>query len=105
MSAEAERRATEGKSAKMKESFKKSYLIYLFTDYPDEGFEAEATGYESIFYDEGCEYTTAAFNDRLEYRGYASRGTPGRGFGGRGRGTRALVLLRAVNPGAKNAGN
>ena len=69
--------------AKMNAKIKMSYLNYLFTDYPDEEFETEATGYKSIFYDEGCENNTAAVNDRRGYRGYASRGRPGRGLVGR----------------------
>ena len=70
----------------MNAKIKMSYLNYLFTDYQDEEFEAEATGYKSIFYDEGYENNTAAFNDRRGYRGYASRGEPGRRFVKRGRG-------------------
>ena len=85
-SAEAERKATEGESAKKNATIKKSYSNYLSTEYQDEHFEGETAGYESVLYDEGGEDITAAFNDRRRYRGYASSGRPGIGFGGRGRG-------------------
>ena len=85
-SAEAERKATEGESAKKYARIKKSYSNYMPTDYPDEHFEGDAAGYESVFYDEGGEDIAATFNDRHGYRGYASSGRPGRRFGGRGRG-------------------
>ena len=57
----------------------------MSTEYPDEHFEGEAAGYESVFYDEGGEDIAAPFNDRRGYRRYASSGRPGRGVGGRGR--------------------
>ena len=38
-SAEAERKATEGKSAKKTARIKKSYSNYMSTEYPDEDFE------------------------------------------------------------------
>ena len=85
-SAEAEVRATGGESARKNAKIKKTFLNYMSIDYPDEQFEGEATGYESIFYDEGDEHIAAAFNDRRGYRGYASSGRRGRGFGGQRRG-------------------
>ena len=63
-SADAERKAREGESAKKNARIKKSYLNYMSTDYPDEHFEIESAGYESFFYDEGGENIAAAFNDR-----------------------------------------
>ena len=60
MSAEAERKATEGESAKKNARIKKSYSNYMSTDYPDEQFEGEAAGYELVFYDEGGEDVAAA---------------------------------------------
>ena len=65
---------------------------------PDEQFEGEATGYESVFYDEGGEDIAAAFNDRREYCGYALSGRPGRGFGGRGRGYTGTGTSASVKP-------
>ena len=41
-SAEAERKATEGESAKKNARIKKSYSNYMSTDYPNEHFEGEA---------------------------------------------------------------
>lgn len=83
--AEAERIATEGESAKKNARIKKSYSNYLSTDYADEQFEGEATGYESVRYDDEGEDIAAAFNDRRGYRGHALSDRPGRKFGGRGR--------------------
>ena len=97
-SAEAERKATEGKSAKKNARIKKSYSNYMSTDYPDEHFEIEAAGYESVFYDEQGEDIAAAFNDRRGYRGYASSGRPGKGFGGRGRGYKGTGTSASGEP-------
>ena len=85
-SAEAERKATKGKSAKNNARIKKSYSNYMSTNNPDEQFEGAAAGYESIFYDSGQEVIAGSFNDRRGYCSNASSGRPGRGFGGRCRG-------------------
>ena len=85
-SAEAERKATESKSAKKNARIKNSYSNYMSTEYPDEHFEGEAAGYESVFYYEECEDIAAAFDNRRGYHCYASNGRPGRGCAERGRG-------------------